>query len=403
MNRKPLTTVNIALHTLKRKPFRTAGLILLVAMFSFTLFGGTVLSKSLEKGMNSLSQRMGADILSVPYGYEADLQSALLRGEPSTFYFDAGVTQKVAGVEGVEQVSPQLYIATLSASCCSYPIQLIGFDPETDFVIQPWVAGSLDHSLADGEIVVGNSLEGEVGQKLKFFDNTFRVVGRLEKTGMGFDTSVFMNLNTAKQVAKDSERLQAHPVAENADLISSVMVKVKNGYDGKTVANNILQTYAKDGVHVVVAKNMISEISGSLSGLTTYLYVLAGILWVLAVGVLLIVFSVTLNARKKEFSIFRVLGAPRSKLVGLILWESSFISLFGALAGIIAASLVVFPFHTYIGSLTGLPYLQLSFGSILLTAAVSFLISFVVGPIASAYFAIKVSRSEIYTAIKENE
>jgi putative ABC transport system permease protein len=403
MDNKPLTTATIAFRTLKGKPFRTTGLILLVALFAFTLFGGTVLSKSLENGMNNLSKRMGADILAVPYGYEADLQSALLRGEPSTFYFGADTTEKVAGVEGVEDVSPQLYIATLNAGCCSYPLQLIGFDPGTDFVIQPWMSNALDHPLADGEIVIGSNINAGAGQKLKFFDRTFLIAGRLGKTGMGFDNSVFMNLSTAKQVAKESERLKARPVAENADLISSVVVKIKNGYDVKDVANNVLQAYARQGVHVVVAKNMISDISGSLRGLTTYLFILAGILWALAVGVLIIVFSVTLNARKREFSIFRALGATRSKLVKLILCESSLISVFGTVTGMMAAALVVFPFSAYIGSLLGLPYLQPAFETLSLVAAASLLISFAVGPLASIYAAIKIGRSEIYATMKEGE
>lgn len=403
MNNKPLTTVHIAFHNLKRKPFRTTGLILLVSLFSFTLFGGTVLSKSLENGMNNLSKRMGADILAVPYGYEADIQSALLRGEPSTFYFDAGTMEKVAGVEGVEDVSPQLYIATLNASCCSYPIQLIGFDPETDFVIQPWMSRTLKSSLADGEIVIGSSLTAEAGQKLKFFDQTFLIVARLEKTGMGFDTSVFMNLSTAKRLARASERLRAHPAAENTDLVSSVMVKIKNGYDVKAAANNILRAYAKEGVHVIVAKNMISDISGSLRSLTAYIYILAGVLWALAVSVLIIVFTVTLNGRKREFSIYRILGAPRSRLVRLILGESSFISLFGSVVGIITAALIVFPFSTYIASLMGLPYLQPSCVTVSAAAVMSFLISFAAGPLASAYAAIKIGRCDIYTAMREGE
>ncbi len=403
MDNKPLTTVNLSVKNLKRNPFRTAGLIFLVSLFAFTLFGGTVLSKSLENGMNNLSKRMGADILAVPYGYEADIQSALLRGEPSTFYFDAGITEKVKGVEGVKDVSPQLYIATLNAGCCAYPLQLIGFEPKTDFIIQPWLTNSLDHLLGDGEIVVGNSINAEAGQKLKFFDRTFLVVARLDKTGMGFDTSVFMNLSTANQVARDSERLKAHPVAENENLISSVMIKIENGYDVKDVANNILQAYAKESVHVVVTKNMLSDISGNLRGLTAYIYILAGVLWVLAVSVLLVVFSVTLNGRKREFGIFRTLGAPRNKLVKLILCESSLISLFGTVAGIVAAALVVFPFSTYIASLVGLPYLQPSYATVFVVAAMSFLLSFLAGPLASAYFAIKIGGFEIYTVMRENE
>lgn len=403
MNRKPLTTFDIAANTLKRRPFRSAGLIFLVAIFAFMLLGGTLLSKSLENGMNNLSRRMGADILAVPYGYEADIQSVLLRGEPSTFYFDAGTAEKAAGVDGVGAVSPQLYIATLNAGCCAYPLQLIGFDPGTDFVIQPWLSSSLDHPLADGEIVVGSSINAEAGQKLKFFNKTYLIAARLEKTGMGFDTSVFMNLSTAKQAARESERLKAHPVAENADLISSVVVKIKNGYDVKDVANNILQAYAKEGVHVVVAKNMISDISGSLRGLTAYIYILAGVLWILAVVVLVIVFSVTLNERKREFSIFRVLGAPRSKLVKLVLCESALISMLGAAAGTVTAVFIFFLFNTYIGSLAGLPFLQPSYGTVLKVTAVSFLISFTIGPLASACSAVKIGRSEIYSAMRENE
>jgi putative ABC transport system permease protein len=403
MDNRPLSAAGIAFHTLKRKPFRTSGLALLVALFAFTLFGGAVLLKSLENGMNMLSRRLGADILAVPYGYEADIQSALLRGEPSTFYFDAGAAEKIAGITGVEAVSSQLYIATLDASCCAYPIQLIGFDPETDFVIQPWLSASLEAPLADGEIVIGGSLNAEPGQKLTFFNQTFLISARLEKTGMGFDTSVFMNLATARQAARDSERLQAHPAAENTALISSVMVRIGGAYDVKDVANSILQAYAREGVHVVVAKNMISDVSGSLRGLTAYIFLLAGILWILAVVVLMIVFSVTLNGRRKEFSIFRVLGAARSRLVGLILCESCLISLFGAIGGIAAASLVVFPFRTYIGSLLGLPYLQPAYGTLAAAAAVSFLIAFAAGPLASAYAAVKIGSAEIYTAVREGE
>ncbi|MEY8352694.1 FtsX-like permease family protein [Lachnospiraceae bacterium 54-53] len=403
MENKPMTTVHIALRTLKHKPYRSAGLAFLVAAFAFTLFGGTVLSKSLENGMNSLSKRMGADILAVPYGYEADIQGALLRGEPSTFYFDGSSVEKVAGVEGVKAVSPQLYIATLNASCCAYPLQLIGFDPETDFVIQPWMSEELDHPVGDGEIIIGSSINGQVGKKLKFFNQTYLIAGRLEKTGMGFDTSIFMNLDTAKQAAKASERQKAHPAAEDADLISSVMVKIEDGYDGKEVGNHILQAWAKDGIYVVVAQNMMNDISGNLRGLTAYIIIMTGGLWVLAVSVLVLVFSVTLNGRKKEFSMYRVLGAPRSRLVQLILWESALISLLGTAAGMTAAILVVFPFSTYIGSRLGLPYLLPGLGTLFQAGATSFLLSFSVGPLASAYCAFKIGRSEIYSTMREGE
>lgn len=353
--------------------------------------------------MDSLSKRLGADILVVPYGYEADIQGALLRGEPSTFYFDAQITGKIAGLEGIDRVSPQLYIATLNAGCCAYPLQLIGYDPETDFIIQPWLSSMLKHPLGDGEILVGSSINAQAGQKLKFFNRIFTVAARLEKTGMGFDTSVFMNFTTAKQLARESERIQSHPVAQDDRLISSVMVRIKKDADVKGVANGILQAYAREGVAVVVAKNMLSEISGSLTGLSLFIYLLAGILWLLAILVLMIVFSISLNARKKEFSIFRVLGAPRSMLVKLILSESFLISLLGTVAGTMGAACLVFPFRAYIGSLLNLPYLQPAYGMIGMVALTSFFLSLTVGPLASIYAALKIGHSETYTTMRENE
>ncbi|OPY58155.1 MAG: hypothetical protein A4E55_01141 [Pelotomaculum sp. PtaU1.Bin035] len=133
----------------------------------------------------------------------------------------------------------------MNAGCCAYPLQRIGFDPETGLIIQPWLSYGLEHLLADGKILVGSSINAEAGQKLKFFDRNFLVAPRLEKTGIGFDTSVFMNFSTAKKLAQESERMQWHPVAEDDRLISSVVVKIKNGYDVKDVANGILQAYPK--------------------------------------------------------------------------------------------------------------------------------------------------------------
>jgi putative ABC transport system permease protein len=398
---KPLNTLNIALLNIKRKAFRSVGLILLAALLAFTLLGGSVLSQSLDNGLNNLSRRMGADILAVPYGYEADLQSALLRGEPSTFYFDEGTSARLAEVDGVAEVSPQIYLATLSTSCCSYPVQLIGFDQSSDFAITPWLAQVLSAPLSDGQIVIGNSLSGEVGQTLKFFNREFQVAARLEKTGMGFDTSAFMNLEVARQLAPYSKREGGHPLASDEDLISSVMVKVKDGVSSKDVANAILQSYARDGVHVVVAEDMISGVAGSLRGLSGYILLLVAILWLLSVGVLLIVSTVTINARRREFAIFRVLGATRGRLIRLVLCESCIISLVGSAAGMLAAALVVFPFSNHISMQLRLPYLQPAWTTLVGLVALSFVLSLLPALLASLYGALRIGRLDLSSTAKD--
>jgi putative ABC transport system permease protein len=213
-----------------------------------------------------------------------------------------------------------------------------------------------------------------------------------------------MNLSTAKQAAKAAKQLlQEHPAAENSDLISSVMVKIKPNRIAKDVANDILQAYAKEGVHTIIAKNMISGISANLRGLRNYIFAFIGILWILAAAVLIIVFSVSINGRKREFSIFRVLGARKASLVKLILCEASLISLLGSVSGIAAAALIIFPFSTYIALRLGLPYLQPAYGDLFITALISFSISFASGSLASAWSAIKIGSSEIYSEMKDGE
>ena len=92
---KKLTVFELAKLNIKRKPFRTASLIILTAVLAFSLFAGSFLVKSLKGGMVSLSNRLGADIIVVPQGYDSKIESALLRGEPNSFYFDTEVVERV--------------------------------------------------------------------------------------------------------------------------------------------------------------------------------------------------------------------------------------------------------------------------------------------------------------------
>ena len=51
---------------LLRRPARTAVMLCLVALLSFSLFGGALLITGLRNGMGSLEDRLGADLMIVP-------------------------------------------------------------------------------------------------------------------------------------------------------------------------------------------------------------------------------------------------------------------------------------------------------------------------------------------------
>jgi putative ABC transport system permease protein len=158
MLRNDLTIGVLSLKNLRAKPVRTACLVVVVAVLAFTFFGGSVLALTLQQGLSAMTKRFGADLMVVPKGASGQAQSLLLRGETNYFYFDAGIVSKVSQMEGVASASPQFFLTSLSADCCDAMVQLIAYDPATDFVIQPWIAEKFQGQVEDGQIVVGSSI-----------------------------------------------------------------------------------------------------------------------------------------------------------------------------------------------------------------------------------------------------
>jgi putative ABC transport system permease protein len=405
MNKNRLTTILISIKNLKHRTFRTICLITLVTILSFMLFGGSILVKSLKYGLDSTAKRMGADIMVVPKGYADSLKGALLSGKPCGYYLDKDWLEKIAQVEGVNRVSSQLFLASLSESeCCDEVVQLIGFDQSTDFVIQPWLSKQLKGTLQDGEIVIGNNLEKKLGDHIKFYGQDFTVAGKLEKTGMGFDGSVFMTYNTAYKLLETPNAKPYFSNSISSNVVSNIMLELKEGYSAEQVKQNILDQYGNDKkIEIVVSANIISGISNNINVFVGYISILSFLIWILVISILMIVFTITVNERKKEFGILRVLGATRKKLVSIVLTEAIIISFLGSVLGIILVSFIIFPFSTYIGTRLQIPYLQPQLGTIILTLVTSFIISFITGPMICAYSAFKIGKMEAYVAIKENE
>lgn len=398
---RPLTTNRIAFENIRRKPFRTWGQILVVAVFAFVLFCGSVLSGSIRSGMESMSKRLGADLMIVPYGYDKQLQSALLRGEPGTFYLDESLEEKIRAFPGVENVSSQIFIASLQAACCSVPVQLIGFDQETDAVIQPWIAGALHKTLQRDEVIVGHKVTGKVGERITFFGKSYRIAARLDNTGMGFDTSVFVTHETARQMISKLEIAPLFSVNANHPVVSTMMVNVKPGFDSRRVANDILFRYASAyNLDIVMTKNMFSEIALRLNAFSYVVYGISGSLWIMAMGVMALVFSMIVNERKREFSLLRIFGASRGKIHRILLMESLMISVAGALCGLCVAALVLFPFSTLIGLLVKLPFVMPSAGSIGITGLFCLIAAAVIGPLSCLYCVWRLNRSDISFALR---
>ena len=309
-------------------------------------------------------------------------------------------------MEGVEKATSQLFVASLRAACCTSPVQIIGIDPKTDFVVRPWMNTVLTRPMADSEIVVGSRITGDPGEKLSLFGREFTVAAHLEATGMGFDTSVFMDIDGARRLLLASElasRMNLPQGLDHSSLVSSTLIKVTTPDSAKETANAILRRYALDyNLDFVMVAAMVSDISGRLAGFARLFYGLSFLLWLVAVGTLAFAFSMALNERKKEFGVMRTLGASRAQLAGIILQEALLASSIGAGFGIVLACAVLFPFETYISTRLRLPSLFPGLAELLTTTGGTFLIAFLTGPLACVFSAIRLGRSEICLALRED-
>lgn len=401
MDKQRLTIFVIAIKNLRKHSFRTKCLIIIVAVFAFAVFCGTLLSQSIHLGVNYMSGRMGADIMVVPRGSASSFKDTLLRSKSNTFYLNEDLTQAISEMDGIERVSPQLYIASLNAACCTVPVQMIGYDPKTDFTIKSWMTNIDSSQLGFNEVVTGCLIKAEPGEQIFLFGQPLTVKATLSDTGMGFDSSIFMTMQTAQNIIENSEETAIHSAGGDKNSVSALFLKLIDNADPSAVAKTIINQYPQ--TDIVLSREMMNDISSQLNQISGFIYGIQGMLWITAIFLLAVVFTVTANERRREFGLYLALGAARRKILNLIMTENFIISISGALVGVLAGCLLMFEFLMLIATSFGLPYLKPTIFTISALIFTSILISVATGLTASIFSAMRVAKSEIYLTTKGNE
>lgn len=400
MQNKALTLSVLAKANQESTPGRSFFLLMVVLLFAFSLFLGSLFLDALSKGVARVSDRMGADLIVVPAGYKASAESILLKGEPSTFYLPEEAQSWIASMPGIEKQTSQLYIATLNASCCSYPVQIIGIDPESDFLIQPWLETHLQRGLRPGEALVGSHVVGEAGEKLHFFNKELKIVGRLDRTGLGMDATVFVNLETARSLAQASQTLGVQNAAA-AKQVSVILLRVKAGLDPQKVAAHISATHGADGLFVMSSRSFVSDLAGKLLVLGRIIGGVLVALWLLCIIILILSFSAMTRERQKELAALRILGARRAQLRGLVLREAFRLSVQGTVVGIVLAGVFSLLFFPVLAERFSIPLPVPDWQTVIVFGAATLVLGLGAGPLASLPAAVRVGKQEAYTSMRE--
>ena len=396
----------LPLRNLIRHPGRTAALTVLVVFLALALYAGSAIVLSLNNGLDSLEKRLGADLIVVPATSRGkiDPEKIYLQGTTGYYYMDAGRTEEIRNMEGVEQVSGQVYLASLRAECCSMPIQVIGFDEGSDFTIRPWIGERIKTKLGNLELVVGSRVNAGVDETLRIYGQPCLVVARLDPTGTGLDTAVYCNMDTMA-ILLDAARNLNHELKIDGDpakTVSAIYVKAAPGMADQ-LAGTITQAFRNPRVTVIQTRTFTSDIENSLSGVVHTVTVLIICVWVLVLILLTAAFTLLGGERKREFAALRTLGMSRRKLAGLALKEALLVSAFGAAIGIGLALLILLPFSQLIESALGLPYLKPDWQTMALLGLATLSALCIIGPLSAMHSARRLSRVDISTLLREGD
>ena len=387
-----------------RRPFRTSALLLCAAAVVGIQVGASVLSRAGERAIELGMDRLGADLVAVPRGLSQDVTESYITGEPSSFYMPREVLDKISSKKYVARTSPQLYLKSLTgASCCSaWNVFLIGFDPETDFTVRPWIEESITLETDKPALTVGAAIQSPLGTVLKFYGNEFVVSARLNKSGMGLDTAVFMPMEAAFKMADESAAKAEKTLDISRNTISAVLIDLVPEEDGGFPSYRAAFELENDitEISVVQRADVADRTSSNLESTLNTLRSSGFATWPVAALLAGLVFAMAVNERRREIGLLRSIGAGRAMIFGTIISEAVIIAGAGALLGAVLSSAIVIGYSGLIAERLSVAFYPPGPLFLLSISGLAVLLAVLTGAAAAFFPAMKASRMDPAEAMR---
>jgi putative ABC transport system permease protein len=378
--------LQIIWQSLTRRWVQSLSTLLAVAISAGILFALYLLYLGVSLGLETGSRRLGADLLVVPSEAGVDPETVLFAGAPLNIYMDKAMAQQVAGVSGVDKITPQFFTQTLDASHCDLAnaTRLIGFDPDTDWVVQSWVRKLPGGAIGPDDILIGAKVEGIEGRVAQILGKKFNVAAVLDPTGTGLDDSILMPIETARSLAKESPYLQLFwgKLGDPQQFISALLVDIDENADKGNVAASIVNL---GGYEVIRSADVFNGIRDQMNVL--FLIILGGGLLTVASAVFQFFarfFSLAWD-RKGEWGLYRALGATRRDLKLLVAGEALALTLAGVASGLALGYLLYLLILFFLRQQQSFPFIEPSLFGILIGIAIIAALFVLLG-IISAWF-----------------
>ncbi len=333
--RGPLTLSRIPLKNLRAHPVRTVILFLLTLAQAACVFSGLTMIREIRQELTAADARLGADILIYPSAAMSRISSKalLMQGTPVEVWKDRSLLKRMDDCEGIDQVACQLYIRDTTQG---QSVWIVGFDPEKDFTIAPWVQAYEVKNLPEGYVIAGCKA-AEESDSVILFGKTWPVAARLMETGSELDEMVFVNLNTLSQLiaAAENAGVTAYSAIKPENDFTVALVKVQNKVDLDSVTS-WLNVYLRK-VKAVRSEATLTDTSSGIHGQIGIIAMIAIAAWIVLLFALGIAQSMMMKERRKELYLWHAIGATHAIVDRVMLREAMLIHSAGAISGMIVA------------------------------------------------------------------
>ena len=301
--------------------------------------------QTVNQGLALSRERLGADAVLIPKYASADGGDLLFTAIPENIYMGADVLEQAKTLPGIAAMTPQFYAQTLSLSCCDAgeEARIIGYDSATDFILKPYLDEADRNGVQPDQLIMGGNFDDSfVGYNYLVLGRRFFVVSQLQPTGTGMDSTIFMDINTVRDLCLESETLAVEwQTKDPHDYISVIMVKFEEGVDPNAFVKQVEQSGME--AKCILTGDTIASLQGQLEVTMKVMFALWAASLLIAVLSLVGRFNALAKERKKEIGLLRAIGLKKGQVFGLIIGETCTMALMGGLIGSAIALLCMDP------------------------------------------------------------
>lgn len=333
----PLSLRRVPLRAIRAHPVRTAVVLVLGLAQAACVFSGLVLVQGARQELSLAERRLGADILVYPTAalQKIDKDDLTMLGTPVECYRQRSMLSRMGSNADIESVSYQIYIRDAPANGDGEATWIIGYEPQTDFVIAPWLEEG-DGAPGEG-VVAGSDAPVDAAGTVTLFGRPWPVTARLARTGSELDRAVLADMDTLGRLIDASldAGVDTYASLDPHRDYSVALVRVADRDRAQSVVDWINIHVRK--VTAVGSGELLTGTASAIRGHSGAIAALAAVAWLIVLAALATAQSMLMNQRRGELRVWRTIGASRAIIERVMVHEALVVHAAGACAGVALA------------------------------------------------------------------